>query len=42
MRWLETVEKDARGVNVKRWRHKAVGRVEWACVIKEVKAPRRP
>jgi predicted transposase YbfD/YdcC len=32
------VEKDLREMKVKRWRQKAVGREEWASVVKEAKA----
>jgi hypothetical protein len=39
---LEDVEKDLREVKVKRWRQKAVDREEWASVIREAKALRRP
>jgi hypothetical protein len=28
--WLEDVEKDLRGMKVKRWRKKEAGRAEWA------------
>ena len=40
MRWLEHV--GLREVKVKRWRQKAVDREEWASVIKESSALRRP
>ena len=36
------VEKELREMKVKRWRQKAVDRKEWASVIKEAKALRRP
>jgi hypothetical protein len=39
---LEDVEKDLREMKVKRWREKAFDREEWALVIKEAKALRRP
>jgi hypothetical protein len=42
LRLLEDVEKDLREVKVKRWRQKAVDRKEWASVIREAKALRRP
>jgi hypothetical protein len=38
LRWLEDVEKDLQEMKVRRWREKAVGREEWASVIKEPKA----
>jgi len=42
LRWLEDVEKDRWEMKVKSWRQKAVDREEWAFVIKEAKALRRP
>jgi hypothetical protein len=39
---LEYVEKGLREMKAKRWRKKAFDREEWALVIKEAKALRRP
>jgi len=38
VRWLEDVEKDVLEMRVKRWRHGAVDREEWASVMKEANA----
>jgi hypothetical protein len=35
---VQSVGKDLRQINLKRWRHKTVDRVQWGSVIKEVKA----
>jgi hypothetical protein len=40
LRWLEDV--GLREVKVKRWQQKAVDREEWASVIEEASALRRP
>ena len=42
LRWLEEVVKDLRKMKVKRCRQKAIDSEEWAYVIKEAKAVRRP
>jgi hypothetical protein len=42
LRCLEDVEKDLLEMKVKKWREKAVDRVEWASAIKEAKALRGP
>jgi hypothetical protein len=36
------VGEDLREMKVKRWLQKAVGKEEWASLIKELKAVRRP
>jgi hypothetical protein len=33
LRWLKVVEKDLRGIKIKRWRRKADDRKEWVSVI---------
>jgi hypothetical protein len=38
LRWLNDVEDDLRKLGVKRWRTKALGKEEWASIIKEAKA----
>ena len=38
LRCLEDVENDLREMKFKRWRHKAVDRVEMAFILKEAKA----
>ena len=38
LKLLEDAENDLRGMEVKRWRHKAMGREKWASVIKEAKS----
>jgi hypothetical protein len=38
MRWINDVEDDLRKFGVKRWRTKALDRVEWASIIREAKA----
>jgi hypothetical protein len=40
LRWMKDVGKDLQEMKVKRWRHKAVDREEWAAVIKEAKVVR--
>ena len=40
--WLEDVQKGLREMKVQRWREKAFDREEWASIIKEAKALRRP
>jgi hypothetical protein len=42
LRWLEDAEKGLWEMKVKRRRQKAVDKEEWASVMKEVKALRRP
>jgi hypothetical protein len=37
LRWINDVEDDLRKLGVKRWRTKAMDRVEWASIIKEAK-----
>jgi hypothetical protein len=36
--WINDVEDDLRKLGVKRWRTKALDRVEWASIVKEAKA----
>jgi hypothetical protein len=36
-RWINDVEDDLRKLGVKRWRTKALDRVEWASIIREAK-----
>jgi hypothetical protein len=38
-KWLEVVEKDLRGMKVKKWRQKAVDRKELASVIGRPRVP---
>jgi hypothetical protein len=38
LRWINDVEYDLRKLSVKRWRTKALDRVEWASIIRKVKA----
>jgi hypothetical protein len=38
LRWIDNVEDDLRNVDIKRWRIKALDRVECASIIKEAKA----
>jgi hypothetical protein len=38
LRWILNVEEDLRNLDIKRWRIKALDRVEWASIIKEAKA----
>jgi hypothetical protein len=38
LRWIIDVEDDLRKLGVKRWRTKALDRVEWASIIREAKA----
>jgi hypothetical protein len=38
LRWIDDVEDDLRNMGIKRWRIKALDRVEWASIIKEAKA----
>ena len=38
LRWIDDVDDDLRKLSVKRWRAKALDRVEWASVIREAKA----
>jgi hypothetical protein len=38
LRWINDVEDDLRKPGVKRWRMKALDRVEWASIIREAKA----
>jgi hypothetical protein len=42
LRWSEDVEDDLRNMKVKRWRQKAVDRVEWASINKKAKTLRGP
>jgi hypothetical protein len=42
LRWLEDMEKDLKQLKVTGWRRKAVDRQEWANILKEAKALRRP
>jgi hypothetical protein len=37
LRWIDDVEDDLRSMGTKRWRIKALDRVEWASIIKEPK-----
>jgi hypothetical protein len=38
LRWINDVEDDFRKFGVKRWRTKALDRVEWASIVREGKA----
>jgi hypothetical protein len=38
LRWIDDVEDDLRNMGIKRWRIKALDRVEWGSIIKEAKA----
>jgi hypothetical protein len=38
LRWINNVEDDLRKLGVKRWRMKALDRVEWASIVREAKA----
>jgi hypothetical protein len=38
LRWINGAEDDLRKLGVKRWRTKALGRVEWASIVREGKA----
>jgi hypothetical protein len=38
LRWINDVEDDLRKPGVKRWRTKALNRVEWASIVREGKA----
>jgi hypothetical protein len=38
LRWINDVEDDSRKLGVKRWRTKALDRVEWASIVREGKA----
>jgi hypothetical protein len=35
--WINDVEDDLRKLGVKRWRTKALDRVEWASIVREAK-----
>jgi hypothetical protein len=37
LRWINDMEDDLRKLGVKRWRTKALGRVEWASIVREGK-----
>jgi hypothetical protein len=37
LRWINDVEDDLRKPGVKRWRTKALDRVEWASIVREAK-----
>jgi hypothetical protein len=37
-RWINDVEDDLRKLGLKRWRRKALDRVEWASTVREAKA----
>jgi hypothetical protein len=37
LRWINDVEDDLRKLGVKRWRTKALDRVEWASILREAK-----
>jgi hypothetical protein len=37
LRWINGVEDDLRKLGVKRWRTKALDRVEWASIVREGK-----
>jgi hypothetical protein len=41
LRWINDVEDDLRKLDVKRWRTKALDRVEWASIIREAKAKQK-
>jgi hypothetical protein len=41
LRWIDDVEEDLRNMGIKRWRIKALGRVEWTSIIKEAKAKQK-
>jgi hypothetical protein len=41
LRWINDVEDDLRKLGVKRWRMKALDRVEWASIVREGKAKLR-
>jgi hypothetical protein len=38
LRWINDVEDDLRKLGVKRWRTKALDRMEWASIVRETKA----
>jgi hypothetical protein len=38
LEWIDDVEDDLRKLGVKRWRTKALDRVEWASIVREAKA----
>jgi hypothetical protein len=38
LRWIKDVEDDLRKLGVKRWRTKALDRVEWVSIMREAKA----
>jgi hypothetical protein len=38
LRWINDVDDDLRKLGMKRWRKKALDRVEWASIVKEGKA----
>jgi hypothetical protein len=38
LRWINDVEDELRKLGVKRWRTKALDRVEWAAIVREAKA----
>jgi hypothetical protein len=38
LRWINDVEDDLRKLGVKRWRTKALDRVQWASIVREAKA----
>jgi hypothetical protein len=41
LRWIDDVEDDLRNMGIKRWKIKALDRVEWASIIKEAKAKQK-
>jgi hypothetical protein len=38
LRWTDDTDDDLRNMSIKRWRIKALDRVEWSSIIKEAKA----
>jgi hypothetical protein len=38
LKWIDDVEDNLRNMDIKRWRIKALDRVEWVSIIKEAKA----
>ena len=38
LRWIDDVGEDLTSMGVKRWRRRALDRLEWAAIVKEAKA----
>jgi hypothetical protein len=38
LRWINDVESDVRNMGIKRWRSRALDRIEWASIMRQAKA----